>query len=154
LETFFGAFAGAENYRLSVSLGRWQSQRRWNALQITTKGRQMNVSNREHALAVALAEILGNVTPVNPDPASVLENVRKIAVKVLHEQFAPLTEPCRLVLLPDGYKVVPVDPTDAQLIAVLGGKPPEPEKVLLAADYTAMVNAGPDVETLYELQKS
>lgn len=113
----------------------------------------MNVSNREHALAVALAEILGNVTPVNPDPASVLENVRKIAVKVLHEQFMPRKVPCSLVLLPDGYKVVPVEPTDAQLMAVLGDRSPESEKLLLAADYTVMVNAGPDVETLFELQK-
>lgn len=114
----------------------------------------MNVSNREHALAVALAEILGNVTPVNSDPASVLDNVRKIAVKVLHEQFAPLTEPCSLVLLPDGYKAVPVDPTNAQLVAVLGDKALDSEKLLVAADYTVMVNAGPKIQTLYELEKS
>lgn len=114
----------------------------------------MNISKREHTLAVALAEILGNVTPVTPDPAAVLSSVRKIAIAVLHDQGLIVEDGRSIALLPPGYKAVPIDPTCAQLLAVLGGNAQEAEKVLLAADYTVMVNAAPSIPTFEGLEKS
>jgi hypothetical protein len=112
----------------------------------------MNISTREHALAVALAEILGNVTPVTNDPASVLSSVRKIAVAALSNQI-PDRDGRSLVLLPPGYKAVPIEPTEAQLAALLGDSAHESEKLLLVADYTALINAAPVIPSICEPEK-
>lgn len=97
------------------------------------------MSTNEKALKAALHAILDEATSGEALPRQSLLRIQKLAAAALVPTFD-----AQLVLVPSTHKVVPLEPSEEQLKAVLGESPSPEDTLMVRRDYALLVQSAPD----------